>query len=402
MRIWIVLSSFLILYFVYGFYISQYEVGIIKSQLKKDSTGDFYEYKGVINVHTDLSLGSSPPSTVIAVARQVGLDFIMITDLNVFDLPDNMEGYNGSTLVMVGGKYSYIDSRLIDYSLSKNDIGFSLGDAQTSLADYLSQPIGSLKDNLLILAHPFKSGFTWSGDIPSGLDGIEILNMKTQSQRAWEESKLSVFWSLLTYPFNPKLAFLRLFFEPSEELALFDQLSTQRKITAFAGSEASARAIPVGSVPIRFPSYSRIFEFVTNHVLLKSELTGNFQADRVKILQALKQGQFYIGFDLLGDPKGFSAVLNDANKIHPIGSTVKFKAGQKLQISLSSEPNAFFEVVVYKNGFRHATFNTVESTLNIAEPGAYRVQVRVSPFLPLPDAKRWFTWIYTNPFFIRD
>jgi hypothetical protein len=36
--------------------------------------------------------------------------------------------------------------------------------------------------------------------------------------------------------------------------------------------------------------------------------------------------------------------------------------------------------------------------LKITERGLYRVHVRVSPFFPIPDAKKWMTWIMTNPF----
>jgi hypothetical protein len=37
----------------------------------------------------------------------------------------------------------------------------------------------------------------------------------------------------------------------------------------------------------------------------------------------------------------------------------------------------------------------------ITTPGVYRLEVRVIPLLPLPDAKKWIGWIYTNPFFVK-
>lgn len=402
MKIWILLSSILILYFTYGFYISQFDVNIIKNELRHDSANDYYDYKGVINIHTDQSLGSGSPRTVISAAKQSGLDFILTTDLNVFDQTENVEGYYGSTLVMSGVKYSYVDSRLMFYSAKKTSLGYSLGDTQISLADYLSQKSETNKDQLLILAHPFKSGFSWIGEIPPGLDGFEIMNVKSESQRAWENSKLSVIWSLLTYPFNPKLSLLRLFFEPTEELALFDQVSQDHHINGYGGAEASARAVVLASLPIKFPSYSRTFELVTNHILLRSELTGNYQEDRQKIISALKNGNFYVSLDLLGDPKGFECVIEDDKKIHMLGSEVKFKKGLKLKVQLPSAPLPFFETVIYKNGFRVATFNETKSELELTEPGIYRVQVRVSPYLPLPDAKRWISWIYTNHFYVTE
>lgn len=400
MKVWISLSALLIIYFTYGFYISQYDISVVPVTLRNENPAGFYDYKGVMNVHTDLSIGSSSPSSVISAARAVGLDFLLLTDLNSFVPMTALEGYHGNTLVMAGVKISYLDSRLIYYSLKSGLPGDNLGEAQVQLADLLSQETSDVNESLLILAHPFKAGFSWSGEIPSGLDGIEILNSKSLSNRAWEASKASTIWSLLTYPFNPRLAFLRLFSEPTEEMELFDRLGQMRRVIGFAGAEASARAIPLANYLIKFPSYQRSFEFVTNHVLLKSELTGNSSSDRQKIYQALKKGQFYTSFDLIGDPKGFNAVLEENGRIYPLGSKVKWTKNLKLDVKLPSLPQSFFEVVIYRNGIRYETFNDRSVEHMLTEPGTYRIQVRVSPYLPLPDAKRWITWIYTNNFYV--
>ncbi len=280
MRLWIFLSSLLILYFSYGFYISQFDISPLPPGLRKDNPAGFYDYRGVINVHTDLSIGSSNPSQVIAAANLTGLDFLMLTDLNVFSNSTLIEGYHSRTLVMVGQKVSYLDSRWIHYSLHGMPLGENMGEAQVKMADLLSQNHGANTDDLLILAHPFKAGFSWNGALPSGMDGFELLNAKSLSQRSWDASKISTIWSLVTYPFNPPLSFLRLFTEPTEELDLFDQLSNQRQVSGFAGAEASARAFPLADYLIKFPSYQRSFEFLTDHILLRSELTGNQSSDR--------------------------------------------------------------------------------------------------------------------------
>lgn len=400
-RLLVLLSSILIVYFVYGFYLSQYFPSIIKPTLKRESSSQFFDYKGAINVHSNLSIGSSPWQQIVFSARQAGLDFIFFTDLNLFDSSDIKEGYHGSTLVFGGAKYSYLDSRLVYYSLANKELGFSLGDAQISLSDLLSQDNKEKRDNFLYLAHPFKSGFTWSGEIPPGLDGVEVINIKSQAQSAWQNSPLSVIWSLLTYPFNPRLAFLRLFIEPTEEWDLFDHNSLKRKFIAYAGSEASARAIPLPRYPIRFPSYFRHFEFLSNHVLLKSELTGKFQGDKQKIFSALKNGQFYLALDILGDPKGFICQIEHEGKVFAIGSEAKFTQGMLLQVALPEEPKDFYEIVIYKDGIRRKVYNQQVAYYEIEGPGVYRVQVRVSPYLPLPDAKRWITWIYTNAFYLK-
>jgi hypothetical protein len=325
----------------------------------------------------------------------------MFTDLNLFNMPTSFESYHGNLLVLSAGKYSYLDSRLMYYSLNQESIGNTLGEAQVKLADLITQKTGANKDTLTILAHPYKAGYSWTGEVPTGLDGFELLNLKSLSNRAWGESKLSVIWSLMIYPFNPRLSFLRIFTEPTDEIALLDKLSQQRKVVVYAGTEASARAIPLANYFIRFPSYKRSFEIMSNHILLKSELTGSFNSDRTKIFNALKQGNFYMALDMLGDPKGFVATLDDDTHSNLMGSEVKLTKNMVLKVKLPAEPKDFFEIIVFKNGQSMARYNQPEFVLPIKEPGVYRVQVRVSPMLPIPDAKKWISWIYTNPFYVR-
>ncbi|MBV2168250.1 MAG: hypothetical protein KUL82_06040, partial [Bdellovibrio sp.] len=298
MKALITISFLLVSYFLYGFYINQYETSVVPPQIAREHSRSLNDYKGVLNVHTDLSSGSASSSFVIASAKLANLDFLMFTDVNVFNMPTTFESYHGNLLVFSAGKYSYLDSRLIYYSLTQEGVGNNLGDAQVKLSDLLSQKTGANKDSLTILAHPYKAGYSWTGEIPSGLDGFELLNLKSLVNRAWSESKISTIWSLAIYPFNPSLAFLRLYTEPTDEIALLDKLSQQRRIVVYAGTEASARAIPLANYFIRFPSYKRSFEFMSNHLLLKSELTGSFNSDRVKVFNALKNGNFYMALDM--------------------------------------------------------------------------------------------------------
>lgn len=400
MKSLIAIAFFTVTYFLYGFYINQYEVSTIPRQLSAEHAANYYDYKGVLNVHTDLSAGSAPANFVITSAKLANLDFLMFTDVNMFNVPTSFESYHGNLLVFSAGKYSYLDARLIYYSLNQETIGSNLGEAQVKLADLLSQKTGASKDSLTILAHPYKAGYDWNGEIPTGLDGFELWNQKSLSNRAWAESKLSVIWSVLIYPFNPRLSLLRLYTEPRDEVALLDKLSTQRKVVIYAGTEASARAIPLANYLIRFPSYKRTFEVMSNHILLKSELTGSFNGDRVKVFNALKNGNSYLALDMLGDPKGFIATLDGDNSSYLMGSEVKLSKNMTLKVHLPAKPKDFFEIVILRNGEAMAKINQPEASIPITQPGTYRVQVRVSPMLPLPDAKKWITWIYTNPFFV--
>ncbi len=393
-------SFLLISYFIYGFYISQYEISVIPQKLKSENPPGYYDYRGVINVHSELSIGSSSAAQIARAAKLAGLDFMILTDLNVFDNKIHSDSYSQNVLFLTGGKYSYLDSRLIFYSPSKNIIGNNLGEAQIHFTDMLTQKKGDSRDTLLILAHPYGLGFSWAGALPPGLDGLEVINVKSLSAQAWQLSKASVIWSFLIYPFNPGFSLARLFLEPTNELALLDKTTQQQKIFGFAGAEASARAIPLANYLVRFPSYQRNFEIASNHVLLPAELTGNLASDRQKIFNALKKGQFYLAFDALGDPKGFVATLDDKGHSFLMGTQLRLVKGLSLNIRIPGPPKNFYEIVVYRNGERFRTINEPEASVSITEPGVYRVQVRVAVSMPLPDANRWISWIYSNPFFV--
>jgi hypothetical protein len=398
-RILASVAFLLICFFIYGFYISQFDLNFTSRKIKTSDL--FYDYKLNMNIHTNLSIGSEPLSVVLAEAKIAQNKFIMLTDLNPqIKSPD--DSYLQNIGVLQGAKYGYKDSRLIYYSTQEKNLGLKQGESHLLLSDKLSQKADKNSDSLIVLAHPFKVGFSWQGELPDGIDGIEIANLKSLSQQSWNYSKLSTIWSILLYPFNPKLALMRIFQEPTEELMLFDQVSQKRKLVAFQGAEASARAVPLADWLIKFPSYEKVFSIASNHLLLTSELTGNMKKDKLKILSALKAGQFYICFDGLGDPKGFETYLMDEpkQKRYSMGSEVKYSENQKFYFKLPTEPTSFYEVVLFKNGERVDTLNTFEGVFPLQGAGTYRIQVRISPTFPLPDAVKWLTWIYTNNFYV--
>lgn len=401
MRKVLVISGIFFALFSYGLFLAHYDVTVVSEEFSSDRRSDYYDYRGYTNVHSSVNLGSGSYQEVIEAAQAKSADFLFFTDHNVFGERPSLEGYHGKLLVLQGSSYSYLDSRLITYEIQNSHQIETLGQAQILFADLLSREGMDAEDDLLVLAHPFKPGFEWSGNYPPGLDAIEVINLKSIWQTAWAKEKLSFIWSVLVYPFNSDLAWLRLYSEPRQEVGLWDQLSASKKTIGFAGSEATARTGGIANYHLRFPSYDVLFSLLSNHVLLKSELTGDTEGDRRKILDALNNGQFYMSIDLLGDPKGFSAYISESEKTYPMGSELKHREGLRLHLNLGKKPKVDFETVIYKDGERVASSNSVDTEYVIHEPGVYRATVRVIPLLPLPDGKRWITWLYTNPFYVR-
>lgn len=397
MKIWASLTILVLSYFFYGFYISLWNSSVIPLELKPQNLLGHYDYRGGINIQSERARGLSSPLEIIEEARKANLDFIIITDS---DRSNNYNGYHDDLIVFDESELPFLDSRMLFLSSDPQKEFHKDDETSIFLTDLLSQKYNPTSNQMLILAHPFNPLPTWTGPYPSGLDGLEIINPKSISKKAWGYSKLGVIWSFVTYPFNPELAFLRLFREPLEELALWDKLLSERPTWGFGGADANARAIPVANYLMKFPSYQMSLGITSNHILLTSELTGNYEKDRNKIYTALKRGQFYVSLDLLGNPKGFQAQLEEKDKVYPMGSEVKLSKNQKITAKIPIEPKYFYEIVLYKNGEREMISNNPYLEYYVKSAGVYRIQVRVSPSLPFPDGKKWISWIYTNPFFI--
>lgn len=404
MRKFLILTALIFAYLTYGVYLAQFDVRVISEELVPESPRGFFDYRGVTNVHTRMSSGSGDLASVVASAQRSGLDFISITDLNMFDKPQSMAGYHGHLLVGLDGEYSYLNSRLLNLGASTTSHLAGPGRSQVLFADMLSRPDRPNEFGSFFLAHPTKPRYEWTGAYPEGLDGMEVINLKRIWQRAWGKNKLSFFMSLLALPFNEKLALLRLFEEPVDEVRIWDEVSRHRKFVGIAGSDAEAKFYVGGTrFFFEFPSYDTLFSLVRNHIMPRAEFTGSVSSDLEKLATAVRGGQLYMSLDILGNPKGFNAVIRGSKKqIIPMGGEVRFREGLTLEVNLPETPKVPFDIIVYRNGETQLRSNEPNTRFTIRGPGTYRVMVRVIPTLPLPDGKKWIPWIYTNPFYVLD
>ncbi len=393
-------SSIILAAMAYGLFISQYNIGIIDNDLNLKNPEGYYDYRGVTHSHSNLSTGSAPQNEVIESAQKAGLDFLFLTELNYLGEETRLEGYFEKLLVLQSNEYSYLDSHVLYYDHHSTSPYKGLGEVQVFLADLLSKKQSESAPGFSVLAHPFKEGYSWTREMPEGLEGVEIINLKSIWQNSWNESKISFLWSVFVYPFNPQLALIRLYLEPAREIALWDKLNEKKKVHAFLGNDSTARLASIGETYFKFPSYEDSFAIASNHVLLTSELTGDFNSDRDKIMRALRNGNFYLCLDLLGNPKGFFAEINSASRNYLPGSSITLAEARTLTIKLPKAPSVPYEIRIIKDGQLLQTYNVPEVSYAITTKGVYRVVVRVIPTFPLPDGKKWIPWIHTNAFYV--
>ena len=397
----IALIAIAMLLLTYAIALSLRDTSAIPDTLDAKNHPGFYDYRGAINVQTSLSHGFLTPSEAIRAGQESKLDFIVFNELNRFIPGGASEGWQRQLLVVNGGKFSYLESRLLSIDPERLKAVESLGQAQTVIADLLSRggdhqkTSASTKDSL-ILGQVSRDGTEWTGNYPTGINGLEVLNLRQSIARMWRDSRLSMLWSVLIYPFNSDLALVRLFADLDTSFEAWDRISRERRAFGILGTDAGLPSYFLG-ITIRAPSYETLFGLATNHILLRTELTGDYESDRTKILTALTGGQTYFAFDALGQTKGFATWYEDAGGIRSLGSRVRLEEGGRLMVRLPKKPAVPFETVILRDGLSIMTSNSTETEFRILQGGVYRVVVRLFVSPSLFDGGRWIPWIITNP-----
>lgn len=384
-------------YLVYGLSISQFNINPnYKKDPRDQKNNAYFDYKGVINVHSQEGQGQGTIPEILKAAYEANLDFIVFTENSSFskDLAPNR--YEENILVLNGREYSYLKSRLIlidplfDFTQIKN-----AGDAHLFLSDYLEQN----KKGFVLLKHPTKKDYEWEGEFANGIDAIEIISLRSHWKESWDSSKWNFIISLLMYPFNPEYAFLNIYQKPTMNLKLWYDINKKRKLVGLLGSDAKSKFKLAGNLILRFPSYKQLFLLSSNHVILKSELTGQLKSDTKKIMSAVSEGQFYFSLDFLGDPKGFNFYAKTPIKEFLMGDAVQAKS-LRLCFSQPWSEKKDTWAIIYKNG--QSVFQSkTETCFKTKEKGAYNLIYYKKIYRPWPFKAKTTPWIYSNFIYLK-
>ncbi|MEO0337253.1 MAG: hypothetical protein AAF202_12725, partial [Pseudomonadota bacterium] len=113
MRSLLVVFSIVIAVIIYGAFLNQASIRIIPDTLLSEPPRGLNDYKGVINVHSNKSIGSGSVEEIVEAAKANGLDFLIFNELNEFT-PHAPPKYFQDLLVSFDGEYSYRNSRLLN------------------------------------------------------------------------------------------------------------------------------------------------------------------------------------------------------------------------------------------------------------------------------------------------
>jgi histidinol phosphatase-like PHP family hydrolase len=361
---------------------------------------NFKEYKGIIHAHTNLG-GHSTGSfdELIAAANANDLDFVLMTEhySDTYDTAaQTLNGVYGKTLFVGGNE---IDTSDGDRFLLIPGGGEASKARMSGTTEFLEKAHSENKLALITYPEKFKS---WD----SKFDGIEAFSLHTQAkQMSWLGVLGDLIWSYHSYP---ELTLAKNFTRSDANLAKFDEIAAERQISLFAGTDAHSNigfhifGDDAGNKLINFKldPYETIFRIARIHVLIEKDKEFN----RDTLLEAIRSGRYWIGFDALGDTTGFRFQLGEAS----IGGIVPWTEYPQLILNVPPRTNvpeytlgvpSEMSVRVYRNGeiFPIDIVAAIYSKQSF-KPGVYRVEVYRDDLGPPFDK---IPWIMSNPIFVK-
>ncbi len=351
------------------------------------------EVVGNLHAHTVYSDGFGTHDDVARAAIQAGIDFVVVTDHNIY--VGGLDGYRtlGTRRVLL-----LVGEEIHDQNRQPQKNHLLVFETRRELAPLAGNPEQLMRavqeaNGVAYLAHivdPPSAAFdqpdlSWEEWSLNGYAGVEIWNFMSEFK-----SHLHSFAHGLFYAYQPRRVARGPF---PAALQRWDQLlQNGQKVFAIGG--ADAHAIPVRLGPLRrtlFP-YEFHFRSVNTHVLIDEPLRGDTEYDRRLIFHALRRGRAFVANDLLAPAHGFRfTAAGESSTLAQMGDRVRSAFGVTLQIKLPAEA----EVRLIHSGQPVAQWSRcTAATFTARQPGSYRVEAHLHL-----RGSRW-GWIYSNPIFV--
>lgn len=350
-----------------------------------------HELTGNLHMHTPYSDGASWHGEIAKDAIQAGLDFIVVTDHNIW--VNGVEGYytnNEQRVLLLVGEEVHNPRRQPQAS------HFLAYGANTELAQYAYDPQKLIDETTAaggygFLAHPFdpdaplfnEGSLGWHNWEVDGYTGLEIWNYMSDFK-----GHLSNRFKALRVALNPK----RYINGPQPAtLDKWDELlKNGKRIAAIGNSDAHAFKYQIGPYSLVIFPYEFLFRAINTHILVGEELNGELIHDKSLVLEAIGNGNAWIGYDMAHSTKGFRFSGQSQSK-GIMGDRIKMGSGATLQVKTPAKCN----IRLLRNGVTVAECHDDSNLTHIPiEQGAYRVECKINYL----GKKRG--WIYSNPIYL--
>ena len=364
-----------------------------------------HELVGNMHIHTPYSDGVKYHQAIAEEALAAQLDFIIVTDHNIWlgGLERYVQKGEKRLLLLIGEEIH--DNRrepqcnhLLVYG-AEGELS-PLARHPQALIDGVNEAGG-----FAFLAHPDTYAFSlfggcvdlgWHSWEVTGYVGMELWNyMSSFTNEIGRSVGLNAPDTLLN-----RLRLLPLAFEPDRwidgpepaTLARWDALLARgQKVAVIGNSDAHGTIIRLGPIEKEIYPYEFLFRAVNTHILTPTPLTGDLVQDKRAIYQAVRQGHGWVGYDLIGQTRGFRFTGRGVGEVM-MGDELILSAEAQLQVQTPLP----CELVLLCNGERVAELpHSDRLTYRPKTPGAYRLEA----YLPYKGKKRG--WIFSNPIYVR-
>lgn len=343
----------------------------------------WHEYVGNIHLHTTYSDGSISLPDLITAAQQAGLDYLIPTDHDIY-VP-NRDGWYDATLLLLGeevhvGQHEQPGNHYLVLG-AEQEVADKAENTQ-ALINHV-RALGGLG----FIAHPFEraaprfdqEAIPWLDWDVTGYTGISLWNYMSEFKTYLTSvmaALLSIHWpkAVIRGPFG-------------ETVRQWDRLSQQRHTPIIGTSDA--HGIPYKWGPLRglILPYPYVLRTINTHILTPTPLTGDIDIDKHLVYKALANGNSFVGYDLLGDSRGFRFLARNSQRIASMGETIELDSQVALQVNVPSPAT----LTLWRNGQTITTTHGQELVFQTQQRGIYRVQA----------CKRYLgrtrSWVLSNP-----
>lgn len=352
-----------------------------------------YELTVNLHIHTPYSDGHLYHDQIAAVAMRSGLDAVIVTDHNIWvNGPEDYYRDGARRVLMLVGEEIHDQGR----NPQKNHLLVFGGRRELATYAHDLQRLLNVVNQagaLAFIAHPFdpaapavgEPDISWVDWDVHGFHGIELWNGFSEF-KSLLRSKLHAVY----YAYSPR----RIARGPlPETLRKWDELLAMgRKVVAIGGSDAHALPIRLGPLCKTIFPYEFHFRCINTHVYVPRPLSGDAFEDGQMILEAIRQGHCFVGYDLPASTRGFRIMAHGMGQTAGMGDEIQARGGVTFQIRLPRRA----ECRLLKDGKHLKTWTKQDLCTYIAtEPGVYRVEV----YIEYLGMKRG--WIFSNPVYLR-
>jgi hypothetical protein len=355
---------------------------------------NLHEYVGNLHMHTPYSDGEASHQMIAEAALRAGLDFVVVTDHNL--LVCGVEGYYGNAdqghvLLLVG-------EEIHDQARQPQANHLLVFGAGRELAQYAFDPQVLIDEinavgGMSFLAHPNDQTIQWLGEVAipwedwhvERFTGLEIWNYMSSAK------------DLMPTPFQA----LRMAFRPDDlmsapnpkTLALWDSLTAQgRRVVGIGNADAHGTTYHAGPISHVVYPYDFLFSCVNTHVLLPQPLAGDLDRDKAALYRALRAGNAFISYDLVGDSRGFRFSAHGQTATM-MGGTIRLGTGVTLQAKVHERCHL---KMIHQGKVVAEVHDRENLTYTAHNSGAYRVEA----WRDYKGQER--AWILSNPIYIED